>query len=282
LHETPSVLAGLVQTAVREHALSSTLSGAGVASDQISRLIHPPPLQVNTLERQNPSAQQDQTAALVGVFLLYGQLFGYGVWVASGVVEEKSSRVVELLLSAIRPRQLLAGKLIGIGSLGLLQLTFIASWAIGLSFAVGALHLPLHAIAIALMVLFWFALGFAFYSSLFAVAGALVSRMEELQNAIVPINLVVLASFVLALGASQSPDTAVSKVVAILPFSSSLAMPPIVARGDASVLQIAFSIAVLVGSTALLVPVAARVYSGAVLRVGARVKIVDAWRSSGR
>jgi ABC-2 type transport system permease protein len=276
------VLVGLVQSALQEKSLTSAMKGAGVQPGQIEQLLHPPPLPVSALQPQSPNSQQDSTIALVGVFLLYGQLFGYGVWVASGVVEEKSSRVVELLLSSIRPRQLLAGKLIGIGSLGLLQLTFIATWAIALSLVIGSLHLPLHATGIALLVLFWFGLGFAFYSSLFAVAGALVSRMEELQNAIVPINLVILASFAISLGASQAPDSLLARTVAILPFSSSLAMPPRIAMGDASPIQIAVSIGVLVGSTLVLVPIAARVYSGAVLRIGARVKVRDAWSASDR
>ena len=71
------------------------------------------------LQPPPPIGRSNAGIAFIGVLLLYGQLFGYGLWVATGVIEEKASRVVEMLLSAIRPRQLLAGKIIGIGALGL-------------------------------------------------------------------------------------------------------------------------------------------------------------------
>ena len=81
----------------------------------------------------DPNREENGGIAFIGVLLLYGQLFGYGVWVASGVIEEKASRVVEMLLSTIRARQLMAGKIVGIGVLGLVQLAFIAAFAIGLA-----------------------------------------------------------------------------------------------------------------------------------------------------
>jgi len=218
--------------------------------------------------------------AFVAVLLLYGQLFGYGVWVATGVIEEKASRVVEILLSTIHARQLLAGKIAGIGALGLLQLMCIAAYGIVLATATGALDLPAQALGTAALAIGWFVLGFMFYASLFAVAGALVSRMEELQNAIVPLNLVILASFLISIGSVQDPNSTLSIVASLVPFSSALAMPVRISLGAATVPQIVASLVILLGSTALLVPLAGRVYSGAVLRIGARVKLRDAWRAS--
>ena len=141
------------------------------------------------------------------MLLLYGQLFGYGVWIATGVIEEKSSRVVEILLSAIRPRQLMAGKIVGIGLLGFAQLVFIAMFAIALAVITGAIPDSSETpIAIALLVIGWFVLGFAFYATLFAVAGSLVTRMEELQNVLTPINLPILVSFFISIGALENPN----------------------------------------------------------------------------
>jgi ABC-2 type transport system permease protein len=188
--------------------------------------------------------------------------------------------VVEILLSAIRPRQLLAGKIVGIGLLGIVQLAFIATFAIVLSVVTGALELPGTAIGIALVVLAWFVLGFAFYAGLFAVSGSLVSRMEELQNAMVPINLIIFVSFFISIGALENPDSPLSVAASILPFSSALAMPVRIALGSATAPQIALSVALLVAGTAALVPLSARLYSGAVLKTGTRVKLRDAWRAA--
>jgi ABC-2 type transport system permease protein len=218
--------------------------------------------------------------AFVALLLLYGQLFGYGVWVASGVVEEKSSRVVEVLLSAMRARQLMAGKVLGIGLLGLLQLACIGAIALSLSLALDVLNVPGQAILTLLVTLFWFALGFGFYASLFAVAGSLVSRMEELQNAIVPLNLTILASFFLSIAAVNDPDSTLARVASIVPLSAPFAMPPRIALGSATVLEAIASIVLLLGATAFAIPLAGRMYSGAILRIGARVKVREAWRAT--
>ena len=238
------------------------------------------PLGEGVLHAAPPDRSQNAAIAFIGVLLLYGQLFGYGLWVATGVIEEKASRVVEMLLSSIRPRQLLAGKIVGIGVLGLCQLTVIAGFAISLALLVGGLDVPGTAVWAALLDIGWFVLGFAFYASLFAAAGSLVTRMEELQNVIVPINLTILVSFFISVGALQHPDSTIAVVASILPVSSALAMPVRIVLGAATGPQIALALVLLIGSSIVLVPVGARLYEGAVLRTGARVKLREAWRAS--
>jgi ABC-2 type transport system permease protein len=260
--------------------ITAALEGGGASAAQIEAVLNQPSVVVRTLEPQDPDREENAGIAFIAVLLAYGQLFGYGVWVATGVIEEKASRVVEILLSAIRPRQLLAGKIAGIGLLGIVQLAFIAAFAIGLSVVTGALEIPATAIGIALVVLVWFVMGFAFYAGLFAVSGSLVSRMEELQNAMVPINLIIFISFFISIGALESPDSPLSVVASVLPFSSALAMPVRIALGSATVPQVALSVALLVAGTAVLVPLSARLYAGAVLKTGTRVKLRDAWRSA--
>ena len=244
-------------------------------------LLDRPAIEVRTLVPVDPARDANAGIAFIAVLLAYGQLFGYGVWVATGVIEEKASRVVEILLSAIRPRQLLAGKIAGIGLLGVVQLASIATYAIVLSLATGALELPGVAVGIALVVLAWFTMGFAFFAGLFAVSGSLVARTEELQNAMVPINLIIFVSFFISIGALESPDSTLSVAASVLPFSSALAMPVRIALGSATTAQVALSIILLVGGTAALVPLSARLYAGAVLKTGSRVKLRDAWRSAG-
>jgi ABC-2 type transport system permease protein len=176
----------LVQSASRIVRAQQTLEGAGVAQGEIQSALAPPPLPVRSLDPVDENARSKRTIATVAVFLLYGQLIGYCFAVAMGVVEEKSTRVVEVLLAAVRPVQLLAGKVIGIGLVGLLQLAVIGVIGLVAAVASNTITLPPDAAGTIGSVLLWFLLGYAFYSSLFAVAGAIVSRQEELQNTATP------------------------------------------------------------------------------------------------
>jgi ABC-2 type transport system permease protein len=280
LQGVPDPLITLVQGSARDAAVAALLEQHHVPQSELDAA-RETSLKLTALEAAPPDRDQNAAIAFVGVLLLYGQLFGYGIWVASGVIEEKASRVVEMLLSAIRARQLLLGKIVGIGVLGLAQLVFIASFAIGLALLTGALKdVGATALGAVGLVIGWFILGFAFYATLFAAAGSLVTRMEELQNVIVPINLTILVSFFISIGALQDPNGRLQVIASLLPTSSALAMPVRIVLGAAPGWQIALSLTLLIGSTILLVPLAARLYSGAVLRTRGRVKIREAWRSA--
>ncbi|HWL90207.1 MAG TPA: ABC transporter permease, partial [Actinomycetota bacterium] len=280
LRGPPDLLDQLVQGAAIGLRIDAALSDAGVSDGTVQELKDQHPIDVSPILAPDPDRDSKAAVAFVAVLLLYGQLFGYGIWVATGVIEEKSSRVVEVLLSAIRARQLMAGKIAGIGVLGILQLIFIAGFAIALASVTGAIDLPANSLSAAALTIGWFVLGFAFYAAMFAVAGALVSRMEELQNAIVPINLLVFASFLISIGALQDPDSTIARVASLLPISSALAMPVRMVLGSATPWEIVASLAIVIGSTALLIPLAGRVYAGAVLRTGAKVRLRDAWRAA--
>jgi ABC-2 type transport system permease protein len=280
LRGAPTLLDQVVQAAAIATRIDGALADAGAPESAIEELQDQHPVDAAPILPPDPDRDAKAAVALAAVLVLYGQLFGYGVWVATGVIEEKSSRVVEVLLSTIRARQLMAGKIAGIGTLGLLQLVLIAVFAVTLATVTGAIDIPADSLSAAVLTVGWFVLGFSFYAALFAVAGALVSRMEELQNAIVPINLVVFASFFISIGAVQDPDSTIAKVASLLPISSALAMPVRMVLGSATGWEVGAAIAIVVGSTAFLVPLAGRIYAGAILRTGAKVKLRDAWRAA--
>jgi ABC-2 type transport system permease protein len=273
----------LVQAASRGVRAQQTLQGAGVGPGEIQAALAPPPLPVRSLEPVDEDARSKRTIATVAVFLLYGQLIGYCFAVAMGVVEEKSTRVVEVLLAAVRPVQLLAGKIIGVGLVGLIQLAIIGAVGLVVAVAADAITLPPDAAGTIGSVLLWFLLGYAFYSSMFAVAGAIVSRQEELQNTATPLNLLMIASFFVAFSSSVAgADTTLARVSSFLPPVAPLVMPLRIAGGDAAQWEIALSIGIMLGSIVAVVLLAARLYEGAILRTGARVKLGDAWRSARR
>jgi ABC-2 type transport system permease protein len=273
----------LVQGASRAARAQQTLQRAGVPPDEIQAALAPPPLPVRSLEPVDEDARSKRAIATVAVFILYGQLIGYCFTVAMGVVEEKSTRVVEVLLAAVRPVQLLAGKIVGIGLVGLFQLAIIGVIGLALATASGVITLPPDAAPTIGSVLLWFLLGYAFYSSLFAVAGAIVSRQEELQNTATPLNLLMVASFFVAFSTSVSgADSTLARVSTFLPPVAPLVMPMRIAGGDAAPWEIALSLAIMLVSIVVVVVLAARLYEGAILRTGARVKLRDAWRGGRR
>jgi ABC-2 type transport system permease protein len=272
----------LVQSASRVTRAQAELAGAKLDPARIQAVLSPPPLPVRQLQPSNPENQARRAIAFTAVFLLYGQIIGYGIAVASGVVEEKSTRVVEVLLAAVRPVQLLAGKIIGIGLVGLIQLFIIGGVGLLLATVTGRITLPPDAAGTIGLILVWFVLGYAFYSCLFAAAGAIVSRQEELQNTVTPLNLVLVASFFLAFSAFSNPDGTLATVSSFLPPVAPLVMPPRVAGGDVAGWEIALSVLVTLATIAVLVPLAGRIYAGAVLRTGAKVKLSVAWAAGRR
>ena len=121
-------LTGLVQAAAREVAQAGAVRRAGLQGDELKRALNPPPVRVTTIEPVDPERERKGGFAFVAVLVLYTQLLTFGYLMASGVVEEKASRVVEVLLSTIRPKDLLAGKIIGLGLLGFGQLVVMTGW----------------------------------------------------------------------------------------------------------------------------------------------------------
>lgn len=278
--EPPEQLVGLIQAVSLRERSRQALVAAGLSDDQVDAALLQRPLPVEALEPVDARRSESATVAFIGVLLLYGQLFAYGYWVAAGVVEEKSSRVVEVLLATLRPSHLLRGKILGIGLLGLLQLLLIGLVALFASNAVGSLEFPSGAIATIGVVLVWFVLGFFFYAGLFAVAGSIVSRQEDLQTTMTPLTILIIASFIIGLSATGDPDSTLAVVASLLPFSSPLVMPTRIVLGDAASWEVVASLAISVLSTAALIPIATKVYSRALLRPG-RVRIRQVLRAGG-
>src|SRR4051812_49124373 len=225
-------------------------------------------------------ASERRGIAFVAVVILYGQLLGYGFWVASGVVEEKSTRVIELLLSAITPRQLLAGKVIGIGVLGISQLLVIGLVGAVIGAATGQLDVTGDVVSAVGVVLAWFVLGFALYSCAFAVAGALVPRQEEIQSVTAPLTVLIVASFFLSFGALGDPNSGLARVLSFVPPSAPMVMPVRMIVGNAAAWQVLAAIAVTLAAAVALIALAARVYGAAVLRTGSRVSLRTVWRGA--
>jgi ABC-2 type transport system permease protein len=273
-------LVALLQTANRQVEAERTLREAGVRGAALQRALAPPPLRVTTVERVDPDRDRKAGVAFVVLVLLFGQLMTYGMWVATGVVEEKASRVVEVVLATITPRQLMAGKVAGLGLLAFCHMLLIAVVGLAASALSGALHVDgaiLGAIALSLA---WFVVGYAFYACAFACAGALVPRQDELQSVVTPLTMSILAGYVLAFAVQSNPGGTLGHVTAFIPMIAPLTMPPRIITGDAPAAEVVASLVVTLGAAAALIPLAARIYAGGILRTGSAIKLREAWRSA--
>ena len=220
---------------------------------------------------------------LILTILTFVGLQVYGTIVVAGVVKEKADRVVEVLLAHVRARELLAGKVAGITAVATVQVLAVVVTAAIVLTITDALDVPVSIWAIVPLALVIFVLGFGFYATLLAVAGSLVSRMEEGQFIALPVTLPLIGIYVTGLAVVlPNPDPPVSRILSYLPVSSPLIMPIRVAAGGAAAWEVVLSVALLLAATWWTIVLAGRVYESTLLRTGARTSWRDALRLARR
>ncbi|MFI1579056.1 ABC transporter permease [Embleya sp. NPDC020630] len=263
-------LAAVLQSAWATVERDLRLSASGIDPGAVNQASAIQPMPKTTLDPDADQRDARKGIAFVGTLVLYGMLMLFCMWVASGVVEEKSSRIVEILLATVPARALLTGKVLGIGLLGLLQMLVTAVVGLAAASALGSVELTGAMIYPVALVLLWFVVGYALYACMFAAAAARVSRQEDLQNVITPMTSLLIASFLAAVFLGQKGGT-IAHVLAYVPPFSAMLQPVLTAADKVSVVEnlVAFAIALL--ALVGLVRLAARMYEGAVLRMGGKV-----------
>jgi ABC-2 type transport system permease protein len=230
------------------------------------------------LERVGTPKDDGAGVAFVGTLLLYLALLTYGYVLASGVVEEKSSRVIEILLAAARPLQVLAGKVIGVGLVGLGQMLTVVVVGVAAAKGAGQIDLPHATVGGAALVVVYFVLGYAFYALAFAASASLVSRQEDVQSVTMPITLVLVAGYLLSINVSGDPGSSLATVCAFLPPFAPLIVPAIALQGELSAAALAGSLALMLVGIALMLLLGARIYERAILLTGAPLKLREGLR----
>lgn len=253
--------------------LQRALVAAGIPPARAAELARPTPLPVIAVQPP-PRNSNARTAAIYGTILLYALLSQFGAWILMGVVEEKSSRVVEVLLAAVRPVQLLTGKVLGLGLLVALQAALIVAVALGLGAAVGSDLLSGAGPLEVLSALCWLLLGYVLYCWIYAAAGSLADRQEHLQSLAFPLQLPILAGYLVALLSLGSPTPSMLvRVLAYLPPTAPFCMPVLVADGAVSWWAYTLSCLATIAATFAVARVAVAVFERAVLRRGRRVRL---------
>ena len=252
---------------------------ADTAVRELRRHLPPEPeLTTLTLHPEDETTDAAVLVAYVGSMLLFFTLAVYGQWVVGGVVEEKSNRVVELILSTVRPDHLLAGKVIGIGLLGLGQLVLVAGLAAALLVA-GVYDAPASLGGDLALVIPWFGLGFALYATAYAAAGALASRQQSADTAGQPVTYALLAVYFGGyIALSAEAEGALADVLTVFPLSAPLVVPARSALVGVPIWQHVLAVVLVLASIYALVRFAGRVYGHGLLHAGPRLDPRVAWR----
>lgn len=271
-----TVLNGLVQQQVLSGLLASVEE---LDAGQVLATVAEAGVRVDSLEPADPQHDQRLALALIIVALLYLALLLYGSMVAQGVVEEKSSRVVELLLATVRPGQLLSGKVLGIGLVGLLQLFAVGAAGLLVAVLTQVVTIPGAAFGTFAWGLLWYLLGYLLYAMVFAAVGSLVSRQEDVQSVLMPITIVLVVAFVLGFAVlSRSPAGTTAAVLSMLPPLAPILMPGRIALAAAPAWQVAVAIVLTLATVAVLARVGGVVYRNSVLHMGPRLRLRDVLR----
>lgn len=268
---------------VQREALDARLRQAGLDPAQVRLSVANAKIAVTTLEPVDPERGQRMAVALTLIVLMYGFLLTYGMGVAQGVVEEKASRVVELLLATVRPWQLLLGKIIGIGFVGLLQMLIVGGLGLGAALGSGVLTVSLRGAFVESLLsgLAWYLLGYFLFATLFAAAGALVSRQEEIGMVVQPIMVMIIIPFVIGVTLlPRDPDSRLLEVLSLLPPFTPVLMAARTAAGVAPMWQVGLSVVLTFAAIGAIVPIAGRVYFRGVLWTGGRLRLRQALASA--
>lgn len=222
--------------------------------------------------------------------LLYMSIVLYGQAIMMGVIEEKTQRVAEVVVASISPEKLLAGKVLGVGSVGLtqqvvwigsaiamLQLKGPIARALGIA-TVSTFTVPTVSIGTGLTLLVFFLLGYTLFATLFAAAGSMVSSTQDAQQVATPLTLLIVPSLLLLTPVLMEPNGALSRIFTIVPFTAPILMPVRMSLTNVPVVEVLASISLLVLSCLGAVWVAARIYRVGVLMYGKKPSLAEVMR----
>jgi ABC-2 type transport system permease protein len=275
-----SELQTIVSSAIQLVTLQQRAAAAGISADQLAALAAPVAVDNVELGRVQGRTEDDETAAYLISLVLFFSVSSYGGMVLSGVVEEKSSRVVEVLLARIPARSLLAGKIAGIGLLGLAQVVVTGVVALAAIALTDVADIPAARASVIAWAVVWFVLGYALIATAFGALGSLASRPEDASSLTMPLIVVLVAGYFVSMAAIGSPGTWWARLASWFPVTAPFAMPNRIAMGATTWWDPLLAVLLALLAIAGLVALGGRIYSRAVLHTGGVVRLVDAWRGS--
>lgn len=275
-----------LNVAVFRAAISQRLAQRGVARGDLDDVMRSVRLETIRIEQGRENAWSSRGMVMMTFLLvtsLYGLVLMYGVILMRSVLEEKSSRIMEVLLSAVTARQLMAGKILGVGAVGMTQMLI---WALMAAMAVGpmlikwrdvvaGIQLPLSAF---LFFPVFFVLGYLLYSALWATLAAVVNSEQEAYHLQTFVMLPMLFSVIMVLFIIRQPSTPLAVVLSMIPFCAPLLMYVRILVETPPAWQIALCLALLTGTTWALLVLCSRVYRIGILMYGKRPTLPEIWK----
>ncbi len=281
-HTLSPTISALLRSTINEVHLHQTLAAAGVSSSALKVALTPVAFSTEVLSPPPPDQAARGVAAISAAILLYLALAFYASAVANGVAQEKTSRTAEVLLAAVRPRQLLTGKVVGIGLVGLGQIGIVVIAGLIANAAVKGVKIPNTIWVLLPSILLFFLLGYALYSFLAAAAGSMVARQEEVQFVTLPVLLPVIFGFFLVYAAIATPTAWWIRLLSFVPLFTPTLMPARIALGHVASWEIPLAVLIMLASIYGAARVASRIYAGALVRSGARLSWRQALHLRGR
>ncbi len=290
---TAGVQTSRVSAAISQLNFTDKLARSGVPQSQLASLYTPPELKATSTAEEATGRTPTETlaayfVAFAGVVLIYIVVTQYGVMVAQGAAEEKSNRIMEIMINAATPFQLMIGKIVGIGLSGVTQMSIVLVAASAALLAQAPLKSVLVAnstsnapsldiaslsLGMLLMLGIYFVLGFLLYGALYAAVGSLVSRQEDVQSALGPLTILLLVSYMLGIFGLQAPDSSWVVALSFFPFSTPILMLTRIGVGTVSTWEVLLSLVIMVVSIAIMLAIATRVYRAGVLMYGQKADI---------
>jgi ABC-2 type transport system permease protein len=280
-HQADEQLKAIVTGAIQQAAVRERAAAAGITPGALADLLAPVPVASVELGSVAGRSPADETAVVVMTGVLLFCISVFGQMVLTGVLEEKASRVVEVILARIPARALLAGKIAGVGLLGLAQIAVTALAALIAVTTVHSVDVPAVRGAVLAWAIAWFVLGYALYATIFGALGSLGSRAEDAQSVAGPVMVVLPVAYFASFAMIAQPASAAARAVSYFPLTAPMAMPGRIAMGAAAWWEPVAAAALTLATTAALVQLAGRVYASAILHGGPRLSLKDAWRNTG-
>lgn len=274
----PDELEAVIDAAWRAVGAATAAEEVGLGPTELTAILEPPELRSVDVGGSNSNRGVGRLVGVLSGVLLFMSLSTFGSLVAQGVVEEKVNAVVEVVLSRVRPTELLAGKVVGVGCAAFIQV-LLALVSGGISLAISGASVPsdvwigLPAMAI------WFVFGFAIYASLYALAGSFVSNMEDVQGSSAPVTVALLVAYVTVFVIGPDSGTTLARGASLFPLFSPLLMPVRMAGGTASTVEVLAALALVVIGVLVVVRTAGRIYGTTVLHRGSRITWTSALRA---
>ena len=276
-------LRAIVTAAIQLVTVQQRAAAAGIEPGQLHAVMAPVPVENQQLDVAAGRSSGNVAATVIMSALLFMAIILYGNLVLTGVAEEKSSRVVEVLLARMPARNLLAGKVAGIGLLGFAQFAVTALAALIAALAVHPAGIPAVSGGVLAWIIVWFVLGYALYAMAYGALGSLASRAEDAANVAAPVSYILVAAYFASyMVVASNPDSVGSKLISLFPATAPFAMSGRIAIGAAAWWEPVIAVALTVAAIAGLLVLAGRIYTGAILHTGPTLKLGDAWSATAR